>query len=98
MDDFTGLDALNRVHKRREKRTVVFNPVLLHMDDDDSESQLPEIVLMLETSIDRHQNVTLALSLRNELRVGQRSPLGLGNGQDFMVGESLPETRIDALV
>jgi hypothetical protein len=98
MNDLTCLDALNRVHKRWEKWTVVIHPVFRDVNDHDSESQLLEIVLMLKTPIYGNQNVTLALSLRNELGVGQRPPLGFGNGQDFMLGESLPEARIDALV
>jgi hypothetical protein len=98
MNDFSGLDALNRVHESRKERAVIFHPVPLYMDNHDSESQLLEIVFMLETLVDGNQNVTLALSLRNELRVGQRSPLSFGNGQDCMIGESLTETRIDAFV
>jgi hypothetical protein len=98
MNDLTGLCAFNRVHKRRENRTIVFHPVPLHMDDHDSKSQLLEIVFMLKPFVGGNQNVTLALSLDNQLGVREGSPFCFRNGQDFMIGESLPETRINALV
>ncbi len=98
MNDFTGLDALNGVHERREKWTVVFDAVLLHMDDDDAERQFRKIVFELKASVDGDENVKLSLGLGGKFGVRQRAPLGFGNGQDFMVGERLPETRIDALV
>ena len=98
MDDLTGLYAFNRVHKRREKRAVVLHPVPLHMDDDDSESELLEIVLVLKTLVDSHENVALALSLSDQPGIGQRAPFRFSHGQDFMIGEGLPQAGIDALV
>ena len=91
MRDFTGLDALNRVHERREERTVKFHPVPRNVDDHNSESQLLEIVLMLKTLIDGNQNIAPALSLSNQLGVGKRAPLGFGNRQDFVIGKGLPQ-------
>jgi len=90
MDDFARLYALNRVEKRREQRTIVFQLVLLNVDDDNPEAQLFEVVFVFKTAIDGHQNVTLALRLSNQLGVGKGAPLGLRDGQDFMIGESLP--------
>ncbi len=83
MDDLTGLYAFNRVHKRREKRAVVLHPVPLHMDDDDSESELLEIVLVLKTLVDSHENVALALSLRTRLGGYALDELGLGQFKEL---------------
>jgi hypothetical protein len=41
---------------------------------------------------------TLVLRLSDQLRVWKGAPFGLRNGQDFMMGEGLPETRIDTFV
>ena len=98
MDHFAGPDALNCVDECREQRSVVFHPVLGDMDDYDAEGQLLEVVLVLKALVDGNQNVTLALSLGNELGVGECAPFGLRDGQDFMFGKGLPEARIDALV
>ena len=68
------------------------------MDDYNTEAQFLEVVLVLKTLIDSHQNVTLALGLNDQLSVGKSAPLGFRDGQDVMVGKGLPETRIDALV
>lgn len=98
VDDFAGPDALNCVHERREQRSVIFHPVLWDMDDYDAEGQLLEIVLVLKALVDGNQNVALALGLGNELGVGECAPLGLRDGQNFMLGKGLPDARIDALV
>jgi hypothetical protein len=98
MNNLTGLDALNRADERLEKRTIVLHPIPWNVDDDNSKSQLLEIVLMLETFVDSDQNVTLTLSLGNQLGVWKRTPSGFRDGHDFMIWESLPETRVDALV
>jgi hypothetical protein len=98
MDDLTGLHAFSCVHERREQRTVVFHPVPRNVNDYDTEGQLLEVVLMLKTFVGRNQDVTLALSLSNQLCVRERAPFGFRDGQHFMIGESLPETRINALV
>jgi hypothetical protein len=98
MDDLTGFHAFNCVHECREQRTVVFHTVSWNMDDHNSKSQFLEVVLVLKTFVGRNQHVTLALSLSNQLGVRERAPFGFRNGQDFMIGESLPETRIDTLV
>jgi len=45
-----------------------------------------------------HQNVARALSLSNQLGIRQRAPLTLRDGHDSVMGESLPNARIDALV
>lgn len=98
MNDFTGFDALNRLYKRLEKRTVVFHPVALDMNDDNSKGQLLEIVLMLKASIRGDQNVTLPLSLGNQSDIWQRTPFCFRNGQDFMTRKGLPKARIDTFV
>jgi hypothetical protein len=98
VDDLSGFDAFDRVHQSREQWTVVFHAVPLDVDDDDPESELLKIVLVLKALIDGHQNVTLALGLCDQLGVWQRAPFGFGDGQDFMIGESLPQPGIDALV
>ena len=68
------------------------------MDDDDPEIQLRKIVFMLETLVCRYQNVAAALGLGNELGIRQCAPLCFGHGQDFVIGESLPQAGIDTLI
>ncbi len=68
------------------------------MDDYNTETQLFEVMFMLKTFVDGHQNVALALGLSDQFDVGKRTPLRLRDRQDVMTGKSLPETRIDALV
>jgi hypothetical protein len=97
MNNLTGLHVLNRVDERVEKRTVVFHPIPWNVDDN-SERQLPEVVLVLETFVDGDQNVTLALSPSNQLCVRKCAPFGFRDGQDFVIRKSLPQTRIDTLV
>ncbi len=65
MNNLTGLDVLNRVGEPLEKRAIVFHPIPWNVDDDNSESQLLGIVLMLETFVNGDQNVISALSLGN---------------------------------
>jgi hypothetical protein len=68
------------------------------VDDHDAEGQLLEIVPMLKALVDSDQNVALALSLSNQLGIRQRAPLDFRDGHDFVMGESLPNAGIDALV
>ena len=98
MDDLTRLDTVNRVDERRKQRAVVFNSVFQDMDDHNAESQHPQIVLVLETPIDGYENVIPALSVGDQRRVRDRPPFGLRDGEHFMVRESLPDPRIDALI
>src|SRR5438105_3562946 len=98
MDDLTGLYALNRLRQRREQRSVMFHSVSPDVDNDDSEGNLFEIVLVFKTLVRGDQNVTLILRPGDQLDVRESTPLGIGNGQDFMIWESLPEARIDAFV
>jgi hypothetical protein len=68
------------------------------MDDYNTETQFFEVVLVLKTPVDGHQNVTLALSLDDQLGVGKCAPLGLRDGQNVMIGKGLAKTRVDTLV
>jgi hypothetical protein len=56
------------------------------------------IVLMLKTLASGNENVTFALGLGNQLSVRKRAPFGFRDGQNLMIGESLPQAGIDALV
>jgi hypothetical protein len=98
MNDLSCAQVFNCVHERREKRTIVFHPVPLYMDDNDSKAQLFEVMLMLEAFIGGHQNVTFAVGLGDQLRVRECAPFGFGDGQDLVMGEGLPQAGIDALV
>jgi hypothetical protein len=98
MGDFAGLYSLNCIHERREQRSVVLHSVFRNVDDHNTETQLLKVVFVLKTSIDGYQNVTLALGLRDQLGVRKCAPLGLRDSQDFMIGEGLPETRVNAFV
>lgn len=98
MDDPAGSYALDRIHQSREQWMVVFHSVPLDVDDNDSESDLFEIVLVFKTLVDGDQNVALALGLGNQPGIRKGTPFGFGNGQDFVIGKSLPQARIDALV
>jgi hypothetical protein len=60
------------------------------VDNDDSEGDLFEIVLVFKTLIGGDQNVTPALSLGDQLGVREGTPLGFGDSQDFVVRKSLP--------
>jgi hypothetical protein len=55
-------------------------------------------MFMLETSVDGNKNIAPALRLGDQLGVRERAPFGFGNGKDFMIRESLPQTGIDSLV
>ena len=98
MDDLTRLRAPERVFERREQRTVVFHPVPRNVNDDDPESKVLEIVLVFKTLVGGHQNVAPALGLGDQLGVRERAPFGFGDGQHFMIGESLPQAGVNALV
>jgi hypothetical protein len=98
MHNLAGFHALNSIHQRWEQRSVIFHSVPLDVDNYDSESNLLKIVLVLKTLVGRDQNVTLALGLGDQLSVWESTPFGFRNGQDFMIQESLPQTRIGALV
>jgi hypothetical protein len=98
MNDLTGFQAFNRVSECREKRMIIFHPVPRDVNNDDSERQLLEIVLVLEALVDGDQDVALALGLCDQLGVREGAPLGFGYSQNFMIGERFAETRIDALV
>jgi len=98
MHDLARLHAFNCVHESIEERTVVFDPVALHVDDDDTESQFLQIDLEFKTLVDRNENVKPSLRLGSDFDVGTRAPFGFGNGQDHVIGEGLSDARIDALV
>ncbi len=68
------------------------------MNDHDSESEFLEIMFMLKAFVGGNQNVALALGLGKQFGVRQGAPFGFCDGQDFMIGESLAETRINALI
>jgi hypothetical protein len=68
------------------------------MDDNDSESELLEIVLVLKSFVGGHQNVALGLCTRDEFCVREGAPFGFGDGQDLPMGERLTQVGIDALV
>jgi hypothetical protein len=55
-------------------------------------------MLMLKTLVGCHEDITFALCLGNQLGVRERAPFSLGDGQDFVTGERLPQAGIDALV
>jgi hypothetical protein len=76
----------------------VFHPVPRNVNDDDPESKVLEIVLVFKTFVGGHQNVAPALGLGDQLGVRERAPFGLGDGQYFMIRESLPQARVNALV
>ncbi len=98
VDDLAGPDSLNCAGEGLEKRAIGFDQVLRDVDDHDAEGQLLKIVLMLKALVDGDQNVARALSLSNQLGIRQRAPLTLRDGHDSVMGESLPNARIDALV
>jgi hypothetical protein len=93
-----GFYALHGIQERRESQNIVFHTVLKNMDDYNTETQFFEVVLVLKTPVDGHQNVTLALSLDDQLGVGKCAPLGLRDGQNVMIGKGLAKTRVDTLV
>lgn len=92
------LHSFNRFYERFEQWTIVFHPVSRNMNDDHTEAQFFEIVLVLKTLIDGHENVTLPVGLSHKLLIGKGSPLGFRDGYDFVVGKSLLETRVNALI
>lgn len=98
MDDLSRLHTLNRVEEITEQRAIEFHPVSGNMHDYDAEIQLLQVVFVFKTFVDGYKNVTLALGLRNQLGVGEGTPIGLCDGHDFMIGEGLVETRIYTLV
>jgi hypothetical protein len=98
MNDLTWLYTLNCFQEGLEQGTIVFHPVPQNVDDDNTESQLFKVVFILKTSINGHQNVTMALGLSDQLGIGKRAPPGFSDSQDFMIGEGLLKTRINAFV
>jgi hypothetical protein len=98
VNDLTSPHTTHCIQKRRVDRLEVFDPVPLHMDDDDAESQFLEIDLEFKSLVDGDENVDASLRLRRELGVPQRTLTSFGNGQDLMVGKGAPDTRINALV
>jgi len=98
VNDLTGFYALNRVHQSGEQRAVVLHAVTRYVNNHDSEREFSEIMLMLKTLVGCHEDITFALCLGNQLGVRERAPFSLGDGQDFVTGERLPQAGIDALV
>jgi len=98
MDYFARFYALNRVHQRSEQRGVIFHSVPLDVNNNDSESDLLEIVFVLKTLISGYKNVTLALSQSDQPSVREGAPMGFGNGHDLFVREGLTQAGIYALV
>jgi hypothetical protein len=68
------------------------------MNNHNAECQLFEIVFMLKTLIDGHENVALAVSLGNQLGIRKRAPSYFCNAHDLMLWKCLVKPRIDALV
>jgi len=98
VDDLAGLYPRNSVQERVEQWTIIFHPVLPNVGDYNAKTQLFEVVFMLETAIYGYQNITMTLGLDNQLGVRKGSPLGFSDGEDFMIRESLMETRVNTLV
>ena len=98
MDDLAGLYARNSVQERVEQWTIIFHPVLPNVDDYNAKTQPFEVVFMLETTIYGYQNIAMTLGLDNQLGVRKGPPLGFSDGEDFMIRESLMETRVNTLV
>lgn len=68
------------------------------MDDYDSETQLLQVVLVLKALVDSYKDVTLALRLSDQLRVGKGAPLGFRDTYNLIMGKSLLKKRIHALI
>jgi hypothetical protein len=68
------------------------------VNDDVPEPKFPEIAFVLEALVGGHQNVAAALGLGNQLGIRQSTPIGFSDSQHLIIRESLPQTRINALV
>jgi hypothetical protein len=98
MNDLARFYALNRVRQGREQRSVTFHSIPLDVYDDNPERDFVEVVFVFKTLVDGDQNVALALGLGNQLGIREGAPLGFRDGQHFIIGESLAQAWIDALV
>lgn len=68
------------------------------MDDHDPETKLLEIVFVLKAFIQGYENIILALRMNEDLGIRQSAPFGFRDGDNFMVRESLLQTRINTFV
>ena len=70
VNDIARTTAVNRLNQRTKERTVVFHAVPRDMDNDNSEREFLEVVLVFEAAIRGDENVTTAVGLGDQIGIG----------------------------
>ena len=93
MNHLARPDCRDCLEQLREKRSIEGDFVPSHMNDDDTERQCLEIVLVLESPIGRDEYITL--QLLHQQMVFQMLPAEIEKGLHVMVRERFDQSRID---
>ena len=64
----------------------------------DSESQFAEIVLELESAVQREQDIKSFLRKLHQLMVRGPEPIGFAYGTDFVISKKIANARVNAFV
>jgi hypothetical protein len=97
MDDVTRLNGLSRLKQFDKNRPEVLDVIVRRSDDDKTQRELGEVLLVFEVLIDGNEDLEALLGQNHQLAVGDASPAHFVNCPDFVLGERFSDARIDAL-
>src|SRR3989304_8426 len=98
MRHHSRLYAGHRRKHRRHQRPEQVDIVALRMNEDDSDGNTSEILLVLQIAIDREQEVKFLCRKPQEFTILDASPSGLSDRLDFVARKLLSERAWNALV
>jgi hypothetical protein len=84
MQHFTWFDLSNRGIYLPEEGPIEFHLVLGDMDDHNPETENPEILLVLKSLVNSHQNVEPVLKQRNQIFILEPMPAEIRGRLNFM--------------
>jgi hypothetical protein len=98
MEHLAWLDSHYRLSERFGHRFVVFPAVAGGMQNEDAEGQFFEVVLELKAAVEGEQNIEVSLRQLDKLIVGGALPVGFAYSSDFVCGQKVTDTGIQAFV
>jgi hypothetical protein len=98
VNDLTGADGLSGFLELGEEVQIRIDFVASNTDNNESEVELFEILLVLQVAINRHEDIELLLGQDEQGAVVSAAPATLSNRFDRVAGERSADTGVDALV
>ena len=98
VDHFSGFHGGGGFEQRRKDRSIGAYFIARHVADDNPEPEFLKIMLQLQLSVDRHENVKRLLSVGQRRAVLAAPPRDLAYSLDRVARESRFNSGVDAFV